>query len=99
MIPAEFEERVFAIIKQIPRGKVTTYGQIAYMAKFPRHSRLVGSLLKKSVRSKTVPCHRVVNSMGRLVPGWEEQRYLLEGENVPFKPNGYVNLKLAFWQG
>lgn len=99
MIPDDFEKRVFEIVRQIPYGKVTTYGQIAYMIGFPRHARLVGRALKNSPRSKETPCYRVVNSAGRLVPGWEKQRQLLLAEAIPFKPNGYVKLKEAFWQG
>ncbi|EDO1222137.1 MGMT family protein [Listeria innocua] len=50
MVPADFEERVYTVVRQIPRGKVTTYGQIAYMIGFPKNSRLVGATLKHSKR-------------------------------------------------
>ena len=43
------------------------------------------------------PCHRVVNHAGRLVPGWLEQRFLLEAEQVAMKDDRHVNLKKAQW--
>ena len=45
-----------------------------------------------------LPCHRVVNSQGRLVPGWTEQRALLENEGVRFKANGFVDMKKSQWE-
>lgn len=98
MIPADFEDRVYEVVRQIPRGKVTTYGQIAYKIGFPKNSRLVGATLKNSKRNKITPCHRVVNAAGRLVPNWEEQRELLLSEGVRFRANGHVDLKIYFWQ-
>ena len=44
------------------------------------------------------PCHRVVNSAGRLAPAWEEQRHLLWAEGVTFKTNGCVDLKKHQWK-
>ena len=45
-----------------------------------------------------LPCHRVVNSQGRLVPGWTEQRALLENEGVRFRANGFVDMKKSQWE-
>ncbi|MBC6296282.1 MGMT family protein [Listeria sp. FSL L7-1517] len=98
MIPADFEDRVYEVVRQIPRGKVTTYGQIAYKIGFPKNARLVGATLKRSKRDKITPCHRVVNAAGRLVPNWDEQRELLLSEGIQFKANGHVDLKIYFWQ-
>ncbi|WP_239257254.1 MGMT family protein [Listeria ilorinensis] len=95
-----FVEAVYQAVEQIPKGRVTTYGQIAYMIGRPKNARLVGTVLKKSGHGlNNMPCHRVVNSSGRLVPGWNEQRHLLEQEDVPFKENGHVALRNCFWQG
>ncbi|WP_368370996.1 MGMT family protein, partial [Ruminococcus sp. RTP21484sp1_RTP31023st1_H8_RTP31023_210422] len=44
------------------------------------------------------PCHRVVNHMGRLAPGWTEQEWLLKGEGVTLKENGCVDLKKYLWE-
>ncbi len=99
MVTQAFIDSVYSIIKQIPEGKVTTYGQIAYMIERPKNARLVGSVLKHTDRTLNMPCHRVVNASGRTVPGWPEQTTLLQQEHVPFKKNGCVNLKQCFWQG
>ena len=44
-----------------------------------------------------LPCHRVVNSAGRLVPGWAQQRSLLEAEGVTFRPGGTVDMRRYRW--
>ncbi|WP_088809303.1 MULTISPECIES: MGMT family protein [unclassified Listeria] len=99
MATQAFINSVYSVIQRIPEGKVTTYGQIAYMIHHPKNARLVGNVLKHTDRTLNMPCHRVVNSSGRTVPGWPEQTTLLHQENVPFKKNGCVNLKQCFWQG
>lgn len=47
----------------------------------------------------TIPATRVVSLSGRPVPGWAEQRALLEAEGVTFKPNGHVDMRLSQWDG
>ena len=89
-------ERVYAAVREIPRGRVATYGQIARRIGSPRAARAVGYAL--SVAPPDVPCHRVVNREGRLAPefafgGPEEQRRLLEGEGVVVSEDGYVDMK------
>ena len=44
-----------------------------------------------------LPCHRVVNSQGRLVPSWQKQKELLEKEGITFKRNGCVNMSKHLW--
>jgi len=88
---------VLAIVEEIPKGKVITYGKLAEMAGYPRNSRLVGKVLSNSSYYGFYPCHRVVNVNGRTVPGWSQQRSLLENEGVSFKENGNVNLKKHLW--
>ena len=92
-----FRQDVYSIVAAIPYGKVLTYGQVALLAGYPNHSRLVGHLLCGATSSAHLPCHRVVNAQGRLAPVWQEQRPLLEAEGVPFKPNGCVDMHLAKW--
>jgi len=58
-----FEEAVYAIVKQIPRGQVLTYKEVARRVGRPQASRAVGNTLKKNVDS-SIPCHRVVRSDG-----------------------------------
>ncbi|KGL37804.1 cysteine methyltransferase [Listeria newyorkensis] len=95
----EFQQDIYNLVRQIPRGKVTTYGQIAYMLGRPKNSRLVGQAMRLTPSDASIPSHRVVNSQGRLVPGWSAQYDLLKAEGIPFTPNGNVRLKNCFWQG
>ena len=94
----EFKERIYHLVRMIPLGKVATYGQLAFLAGLPRHARMVGRVLKETPRSLRLPCHRVVNCAGRTVPGWPEQRRLLEREGVRFRPNGRVDLDAHLWE-
>lgn len=94
----DFLYQIYAIVEEIPEGKVATYGQIAKLSGFDKNSRLVGKAMSVSSIFGNFPCHRVVNHQGRLVPGWKEQRELLEKENVIFKENGYVDLKKSQWK-
>lgn len=94
----ELYDRVYSIVSVIPCGKVATYGQIALMLGVPQCSRHVGNAMRSAPGYLGLPCHRVVNSVGRLVPGWPEQRVLLSEEGVCFKENGNVNLKQSIWR-
>ncbi|SFG21850.1 MGMT family protein [Prevotella sp. KH2C16] len=94
----ELRQEVYHVVAAIPRGKVITYGQIAFLTGRPQNSRLVGHLLHGVPRELRLPCHRVVNASGRLVPGWSGQRALLEQEGVAFRPNGHVDLKASQWK-
>ena len=93
----DFLYQILAIVEEIPEGKVATYGQIAHLSNHERNSRLVGKALSHAEYYGQYPCHRVVNHQGRLVPGWKEQRHLLESENITFKPDGCVDLKKHQW--
>lgn len=93
----EFESLALSAISEIPYGKVATYGQIAEMIGYPHHARHVGKACANSWYYGTYPCHRVVNSQGRLVPGWDEQKRLLEAEGIMFKENGCVDLTRCQW--
>ena len=92
-----FQEAVLDIVAQIPRGKVTTYGTIAALAGWPDHSRMVGHILRYTPEAAKLPCHRVVNVVGRTAPGWLQHRTLLEAEGVRFLPNGHVDMKNNLW--
>ena len=83
---------VYSIADSIPPGKVMSYGQIAAAIGRPKNARLVGKIMSLADRYGDHPCHRVVNSAGRTVPGWAEQRKLLEAEGVGFKANGNVDM-------
>ena len=92
-----FCDAVLNIVSQIPRGRVMTYGDIAALAGWPSHSRMVGRTLRYSPGAEKLPCHRVVNKEGRTAPGWSRQRPLLEEEGVCFKANGFVDMKRYLW--
>lgn len=89
----QFGRDVLNIVAQIPRGYVTTYGHIAALAGWPSHSRMVGRTLRYTPGAEQVPCHRVVNAVGRTAPGWSMQRTLLEREGIGFRPNGRVDMQ------
>ena len=93
-----FGEDVLNIVSQIPRGRVTTYGDIALLAGWPSHARMVGRTLRYTPGADKLPCHRVVNKMGRTAPGWGKQRELLEDEGVQFKTNGHVDMSRFLWE-
>ena len=60
-----FQEKVYAVIRQIPKGKVLTYKEVARRAGRPRAFRAVGNILNKNFDPK-IPCHRVIRSDGKL---------------------------------
>lgn len=92
-----FFEQVYDLVRQIPSGKVTTYGEIA-RALGTKDARKVGWALHANPYEGDVPCHRVVNKAGRLAPnfafdGPAEQRARLEAEHVLFKNQDQVDMK------
>ncbi len=79
--------KVYELVKLIPKGKVTTYGEIAKAMGNPHFSQRVGHALHQNKNPIIVPCHRVVNRFGELASGFkfggaQEQKYLLEREGV-----------------
>ena len=94
----EFFNEVYEVTRQIPRGKVLTYGKIAVLAGRPQHARWVGRAMAQAPADDTLPCHRVVNSVGQTAPGWPAQRTLLESEGVTFRANGRVDMKKHLWE-
>lgn len=93
-----FRRAVLNIVAQIPAGSVTTYGTIALLAGWPSHARMVGRTLRYTPEAAALPCHRVVNAVGRTAPGWSRQRELLEAEGVKFKSNGHVDMTRHLWE-
>jgi len=98
-----FYDKVYDKVKEIPCGKVATYGQIATLCGSPRASRAVGYALHANPDPLTIPCHRVVNRYGKLASayvfgGIDEQRIKLENEGVEVDDNNSVNLKKYLWK-
>ncbi len=100
-----FFDRVYEAVKDIPSGKVASYGQIALLCGNPRSSRAVGYALHVNPYPGVVPCHRVVNREGRLAPafafgGAQIQKELLEKEGVPVEEREglyYVDMGIYCW--
>ena len=93
---------IYAIVKQIPRGKVATYGQIAAMSGNPRRARIVGYALHVNPAPGVIPCHRVVNREGRVSSafafgGENMQIAMLRQEGVSVSDEGYVTLSAFQW--
>ncbi len=97
-----FTQRALDLIRNIPRGRVTTYGRVACLAGKPRGARQVSRLLHSMSGKYDLPWHRVINAQGRIsLPrsrGYELQRALLEEEGIVFSPSGQVDLSLFLWQ-
>jgi O-6-methylguanine DNA methyltransferase len=97
-----FAEKVYEVTRQIPKGTVATYGQIARLVGKPKAARAVGYYMKKNPYAPKVPCHRVVSSDGDLTGyslsgGIEAKRSLLKKEGVLFT-NKKVNLLKSQWK-
>ena len=97
----KYRERVYKIVRRIPRGRVMTYGQIAYMLGEGYTPRTVGFVMHGSDESNT-PWHRVINSQGRcstgrLVLPSDKQQRMLEREGVKFDKTGRCDLEAFIW--
>ncbi len=104
----DFANRVFEVVRQIPCGKVSTYGQVARLVGAPRSARYVGYALRANpapgMDPASIPCHRVVFKDGRLASGFAfggegEQRSMLEAEGVGFDAQGNVRMDEFLWNG
>ena len=90
----EFQEKCYAILKKVPRGKVTTYKELA-KALGTKAYRAVGSAMNKNPYAPIVPCHRVINSdgkIGQFAYGQKKKIKLLKDEGIEIR-NGKIELK------
>jgi methylated-DNA-protein-cysteine methyltransferase-like protein len=97
-----FFERVYAVAKQIPYGKVTSYVAIARALGTGRSARMVGWAMNASHGMEDVPAHRVVNQKGLLTgkhhfEGTNLMQQLLESEGIEVVDNQIVNFQKHFW--
>ncbi len=97
-----FAQRVFEIVRQIPEGRVTTYGDIAIALGDPRGARQVGWAIAGSPPGLELPFHRVVNREGFLSGGWafghpEIMKQRLVAEGVPFRDEYTVDIARCRW--
>ena len=96
-------DRIYAVVRKIPRGRVATYGQVATAAGLRGHARQVGYALNALRSARSIPWHRVINAKGeisaRSIPGSEKvQRTRLEREDVVFDDRGRVSLQRFRWK-
>jgi methylated-DNA-protein-cysteine methyltransferase-like protein len=97
-----FHSRIIKVLKSVPKGKVTTYGQVAALAGNPGAARQVVRALHSSTRSADLPWHRVINAKGRIsLPpgaGFEMQQAMLRDEGIDVTDGGAVDLKRFGWR-
>lgn len=105
-------ERIYAVVRKIPSGKVATYGMVASFAGNPKWARAVGYALHQNPypwgsgcpKEQQIPCHRVVNRFGNTSSafafgGADRQREMLEAEGVSFTGENCVDLRKHLWDG
>lgn len=96
-----FPDRVLAVVKKIPRGRVLTYGQVATLVGVPRGARVVGGVLFRLGPGSPLPWQRVINAQGKLstyrIGMGHEQKRLLEAEGLHFNREEAVDLKRHQW--
>ena len=95
-------EKIYDVVRQIPKGTVATYGQVAELAGNKRWARVVGYALHVNPDPERIPCYRVVNREGRLSDafafgGVNQQKELLEADDIEVVDN-HVDLKRYQWK-
>jgi methylated-DNA-protein-cysteine methyltransferase-like protein len=102
-IEVSFFERVYAIARQIPFGRVTSYGAIAKALGTARSARMVGWAMNASHNQDDIPAHRVVNRKGLLTgkfhfDGTNLMQQLLENEGIKVVDNQIIDFEKHFWE-
>jgi methylated-DNA-protein-cysteine methyltransferase-like protein len=97
-------QRIYQVVRQIPQGKVATYGQVAELAGIFGHARQVGYALYRVAPDSDVPWHRVVNAQGKISRSQFRrgsdalQSELLKVEGIAFDPEEQIDLRQYLWQ-
>lgn len=97
-------DKIYEVVKSIPKGKVASYGTVALLAGNPRWSRVVGYALHVNPQPGIIPCHRVVTKDGSTSKafafgGEDMQKTLLSEEGVCFLADGKVDMHKHAWFG
>ena len=97
-----FFEKVYQVVRQIPAGRVSSYGAIARSIGSPQSARMVGWAMNASHNREDVPAHRVVNRLGLLTgkhhfDGTNLMQQLLENEGIEIKDNQIQHFEEVFW--
>lgn len=97
-------EKIYSVVKMIPKGKVASYGTVAALAGNPRWARVVGYALHVNPEPGKIPCHRVVTRSGEVSKafafgGENMQRQLLSEEGIEFLDDGRVDMSRFAWHG
>ena len=102
MAEISFFDRVYEVVKQIPVGRVTSYGAIANFLGASGSARMVGWAMNNASKMEDIPAHRVVNRSGLLTgkhhfPGTRLMEQLLEEEGIAVKEDKILNFQQHFW--
>lgn len=102
MPETSFSEDVYAVVRLIPKGRVSTYGAIARYLGKPRSARMVGWAMNNSFKEGDIPAHRVVNRDGLLTgrhhfPAPNAMQERLEAENIPVAEHQVQEFERYFW--
>lgn len=99
-VDSNFRDRVYAVVAQIPMGRVMTYGQIAALCGNARAARIVGGVAHFG--DSALPWQRVVNKSGGLASGYPggkaRHKQVLEAEGIPVSDDYQVNVGELLWQ-
>ncbi|MGC9403537.1 MGMT family protein [Vibrio genomosp. F10] len=97
----QFSVQIFAVIHQIPHGKVTSYGVVAKLAGYPGYARQVGKVLSNLPKDTRLPWFRVVNSQGKISltgDALQRQKEKLLREGVEVSERGKIKMSVYQWQ-
>lgn len=99
---SNFFENVYEVVRNIPKGRVTSYGAIARFLGLNRSARMVGWAMNHAHNLEGIPAHRVVNRNGRLTgkshfDESNEMQQLLEDEGIKIENDEVVNFENLFW--
>jgi len=95
----KFRKKIFKIVAQIPKGRISTYQEVAKTLGSPRACRGVGSALNKNTDYR-IPCHRVIKADGHVGGfrlGSKKKIWLLKNEGIEIKKDRVINFKKYFW--